>query len=312
MSETWATRLKMFSHGIAALIFLLIAVQAVTGLLLSMFYVPSRAPVLLASGEKATIVNSERIEKIGSFTDTLGMNGGAALIPASNNDVVPSEAAASVVVDIANAPAGNIIRSIHHNNTGWLYGLGIIWLIILVVRKAYKSEASVWVRAVFFLVLVLVCAWSGRLLPDDVYAEISRRIVGNELQEAPFGNFISSIFGVDPSFPRLNRTFVMHVFAGGLMLLMLLKPFSSRKGAIPVAFVLAFLLAVSAFIPLDALAVRDTMTALDGSAHVQPWWVISPLHTLVEWVGAELAGYMLIAALTSMLMLSRSGWGRKL
>ena len=214
MNESWTARLKMFSHGIAILIFLLLAVQAVTGFLMSMFYVPSRAPALLRSGSHATIVYGERIDTVGSFSDTLGMNGGAALIPASNSDVVPSEATASVVIDITNAPAGAIIRNIHHNNTGWLYGLGIIWLIVLVVRKGYKSEASVWVRAVVYLALILICAWSGRLLPDDIYAEISRRIVGNELQEAPFGNLISSLFGVDPSYPQLNRTFVMHVFTG--------------------------------------------------------------------------------------------------
>ena len=305
MNESWTARLKMFSHGSAILIFLLLAVQAVTGFLMSMFYVPSRAPALLRSGSHATIVYGERIDTVGSFSDTLGMNGGAALIPASNSDVVPSEATASVVIDITNAPAGAIIRNIHHNNTGWLYGLGIIWLIVLVVRKGYKSEASVWVRAVVYLALILICAWSGRLLPDDIYAEISRRIVGNELQEAPFGNLISSLFGVDPSYPQLNRTFVMHVFTGVLMLLLLRKPFSCLTGVIPVAFILAFLLAVSAFIPLDVLAVRDTMTALNGATHVQPWWVISPVHTLVEWVGAELAGYVLIALFIGLLVRGR-------
>ncbi|MCX6141111.1 MAG: hypothetical protein NTX15_09840, partial [Candidatus Kapabacteria bacterium] len=301
MNDSWTARLSNFSNGLVGVIAVLVVVQMVSGVLLSMWYVPSRAPAVTSNGSHATISYGSRIERVGSFTDTLGVDGVATLLPARSGDVVPSAAGASVAVDVANAPGGHLLRSIHHNNTGWMYGLGALWFLLLIVRVAYRAEPSAWWRAVVFLTLIIIGAWSGRLLPDDVYSEISRRIVGHELQEAPFGKFFASLFGVDPVAPLISRTWVMHVLTGTALLAAFWKPLSAMRGAASTAsgvsrywasrgLALTAIVVASALLPPAVTPVRDAVGGVSGQTHIDPWWVVSPLHTLVGWFGAELTG----------------------
>ncbi len=257
----------------------------------------------MPDGTMASITTVQRLEIVGSFVDTLGVDGRPTLVPARRGDAVPSQAAASVAVSIANAPAGEFIRTIHHNNTAWLYTLSILWLVLLTVSKAFRADAATWIRAVSAVILVLIAAWSGRLLPDDVYAEISRRIVGHELQEAPFGSFIATLFGVEPNHPLLSRTFVLHILVGAALTTTLWKPFSAMKGAAITAIAVIAVVLGTAFIPLESWPVRDVVGGLNGQVHAEPWWVIRPFHTLVEWFGAELAGYLLLALTLTLLFL---------
>lgn len=296
MNPHWTDRLNAATARLGLLLSAMVVVQVITGILLSMWYVPSRSAATMPDGTLASITTVQRIENVGNFVDTLGVDGRPTLVPARKGDAVPSQAAASVAVNITNAPAGEFIRTIHHNNTEWLFTLCILWLVLLAMSKAFRADAATWIRAVSALILVLVAAWSGRLLPDDVYAEISRRIVGHELQEAPFGALFATLFGIDPQSPLISRTFVMHVIVGAALTTTLWKPFSAmREGAaITVIAVIAVVLG-TAFIPLESWPLRDLAGGLNGQVHAEPWWVIRPLHTLVEWFGAELAGYLLIA-----------------
>ncbi|HLP27133.1 MAG TPA: cytochrome b N-terminal domain-containing protein, partial [Candidatus Didemnitutus sp.] len=223
MTPHWTNRLGLPIARLGTLLGAMVIVQVVTGTLLALWYVPSRNAATMLDGRMATVSSEQRIETIGNFIDTLGVHGQPTLVPARRGDAVPSQAAASVAVNIANAPAGEFLRNIHHNATGWLYTLSILWLVMLALSRAYRKDGPLWIRAVFVVILVLIGAWSGRLLPDDVYAEISRRIVGHELQEAPFGSFFATLFGADPSHPLLSRTFVMHALVGAALLSLLWK-----------------------------------------------------------------------------------------
>ncbi|MBK6291828.1 MAG: cytochrome b N-terminal domain-containing protein [Ignavibacteria bacterium] len=303
MNPHWTDRLSAATARLGLILSAMVVVQVITGILLSMWYVPSRSAATMPDGTLASITTVQRLEIVGSFVDTLGVDGRPTLVPARRGDAVPSQAAASVAVSIANAPAGEFIRTIHHNNTAWLYTLSILWLVLLTVSKAFRADAATWIRAVSAVILVLIAAWSGRLLPDDVYAEISRRIVGHELQEAPFGSFIATLFGVEPNHPLLSRTFVLHILVGAALTTTLWKPFSAMKGAAITAIAVIAVVLGTAFIPLESWPVRDVVGGLNGQVHAEPWWVIRPFHTLVEWFGAELAGYLLLALTLTLLFL---------
>lgn len=303
MNPHWTERLSVASARLGLILSAMVVVQVITGILLSMWYVPTRSAATMPDGTMASITTVQRIENVGNFVDTLGVDGKPTLVPARRGDAVPSQAAASVAVNIANAPAGEFIRAIHHNNTGWLYTLSILWLVLLAVSKAFRVDAATWVRAVSAVILVLVAAWSGRLLPDDVYAEISRRIVGHELQEAPFGSFIATLFGVEPNHPLLSRSFIMHLLVGAALITTLWKPLSVMRGAAITAIAVIAVVLGTAFFPLESWPLRDVVGGLNGQVHAEPWWVIRPLHTLVEWFGAELAGYLLIAVFLALFAL---------
>ncbi len=316
MNPHWTDRLSAATARLGLILSAMVVVQVITGILLSMWYVPSRSAATMPDGTMASITTVQRLENVGSFVDTLGVDGRPTLVPARRGDAVPSQAAASVAVSIANAPAGEFIRTIHHNNTAWLYTLSILWLVLLTVSKAFRADAATWIRAVSAVILVLIAAWSGRLLPDDVYAEISRRIVGHELQEAPFGSFIATLFGVEPNHPLLSRTFVLHILVGAALTTTLWKPLSAMRGTAsqdpvggPLQRALIFAIGVvgvvlvTAFNPLESWPLRDLAGGLNGQVHAEPWWVIRPFHTLVEWFGAELAGYLLLALTLTLLFL---------
>lgn len=289
------------------LVLLLVVVQAVTGILLGFFYAPSQAPARWVDGRLATILVNERVVQVGPFKDTVGATATPALGPAGKFDAVPSEAAASVGVTIANAHLGTVIRNIHHTNTGWLYALGLLWVVLLFIVRAYVTDRFTWVRAILLIILVLAGAWSGRLLPDDVYAEISRRIVGHQLQEAPFGTFIASLFGVSPGDAHLPRTFFLHVLIGvGSLLLLVVCGGIVWRGLARNIIVVAMAVVVVALSSTnrpDYSPVRDAIRGLDGTAHADPWWVVSPLYTVVGWFGAELTGYLLIGVVVGLLVL---------
>lgn len=308
MIERVIQQLQTAVRPLGAFLFAVVLVQAGTGLALSLWYVPSRAPAVTDGGKALAITSEMRVDTVGGFLDTLGDGLHAVMVPAHDSDLVPSQAAASIVVGIENAYGGGIVRSIHRNNTIWLYTIGLLWFFILLVTKSYNVDARLWRTSTAFLVLVLASAWSGRLLPDDVYAEISSRIVGHELQEAPFGNFIAKLFGVDPHEPMLSRTFILHmaVGVGAAFLLARYRKVSAQK-ILLTAVVISVCVLVSALLPLEVLPLRDTLHGNTGEVHVSPWWVVSPLHTLVSWFGAELTGYLILGGLIALFALPLKG-----
>jgi len=303
MKKSVAANVSSATSAVGWIVVVLVLMQAITGVLLGLLYRPSQAPARWVDGRYATVMTSERVVQMGPFADTVGARGRPVLGPAGPQDIVLSEAASSVAVSIPEAPLGGFIRNIHHTNTGWLYAACLLWFVLLVVGRAYTTGMRIWVVSIFVLILVVASAWSGRILPDDVYAEISRRIVGHQLQEAPFGTFIASVFGISPDDVHLSRTFFMHVLMGA-GLVALVWGYRARRG---LAYAIAFVVVVSgvsAVVGPELGPLRDAVRGLDGSAHADPWWVVSPLHALVGWFGAELAGYLVIAVVLGLFVLA--------
>ncbi|MBM4177724.1 MAG: hypothetical protein FJ211_00100 [Ignavibacteria bacterium] len=308
MSQAQQQRLKLIANRTGWIVVGFIIIQAITGILMSMYYVPSDAPARTVDGKPLTISQSLRLDTIGTFIDTLNVLGRTALVPARQGELVPSMASASVHVALENAPLGSFIRAVHQHAATALVLTSLFWAALLGFAGAYASNPRLWLMSIGVSVLALALAWTGRVLPDDVYSMISRTIVSNELRDAPLGDFITRVLGLHYAELSLSRTYIMHalVMGGGICLL----PYAMAKtlgnqapreprvrtlGYCGIAFVASVLLAVAN--PVHEYPIRDAIKGVAGGEHVYAWWTIMPIHAWAIWLGAELAGFIAIALL---------------
>ena len=280
-------------------------IVVVTGILLSMWYVPSSDPLRSSDGTTQTIVTSTRLLHRGPYTDTIEASSlKPRLAPASTNEPVVSAAQSSVRVMIHNAPYGNAVRSIHYWMSDVLLALLTALMTVLCVLRTYETDRALWLRSVSLILVALAGGWTGRILVDDVYAEISRRIMGHELQAAPLGNAIASILGIQPGSVLLARTYSVHGFLLGVLCLLLITPnLRQMLGQVsrPPFLSTALLIAVGvSFFSLPDWGMRDAVRGLAGWERVTPWWGIVPFRTWSQWLGSELAGYIMIPTILAL------------
>lgn len=298
MSEANQQRLQLTANRCGWIVVGLIIVQAITGILMSMYYVPSDAPARTIDGKPLTMSHSLRLDTVGTFVDTLNQPGRTALVPARQGELVPSMAAASLHVALENAPLGGFIRAMHQHAATALVLISLLWAALLGFAGAYASSARLWLMSIAVAVLALAMAWTGRVLPDDVYSMISRTIVSNELREAPLGDFITRILGLHYGELSLPRTYIMHALVmGGLMCVLATRmtlhlPMAKAMGYYGIAFVAAVLFALGS--PIHQYPIRDAIKGVSGVEHVLAWWTIMPIHAWAIWLGAELAGFIAI------------------
>jgi hypothetical protein len=307
MSSDTPSFLSRASRNGGILVASLILVQAITGILMSMYYVPSDAPARTVDGKPLTITSSLRIDTVGRFVDTINTAGRIALVPARAGEPTPSQAAASVNVSIENAPLGGFVRSLHQHTATMLVVVSLIWAALLGFSGVYASNARLWLTSIGIAVLALALAWTGRVLPDDVYSMISRTIVSNELQQAPLGGFITKVLGLFRGELSLSRTYIMHalVMGGGIVALgwrvfSVTVPRASHRLALTfIPVISSGLIAVGS--ALHTYPVRDAIRGLSGGEQVYAWWTIMPIHAWAVWLGAELAGIVGLAVLVKLL-----------
>ena len=329
MSQAQQQRLKLIANRTGWIVVGFIIIQAITGILMSMYYVPSDAPARSVDGKPLTISQSLRLDTIGQFVDTLNVSGRTALVPARDGELVPSMASASVHVALENAPLGSFIRAIHQHTATVLVLTSLWWAALLGFAGAYASNPRLWLMSIGVSVLALALAWTGRVLPDDVYSMISRTIVSNELRDAPLGDFITRVLGLHYAELSLSRTYMMHalVMGGGICVLAYamaralrepsVEPLGNQASREPrvktlgyqapwepmakamvycgIAFVASVLFAVAN--PVHEYPIRDAIKGVAGGEHVYAWWTIMPIHAWAIWLGAELAGFIAIVLL---------------
>jgi hypothetical protein len=140
-------------------------------------------------------------------------------------------------------------------------------------------------------------------LPDDIYAEVSLRIVGHELLEAPLGDALVAVLGIVPGEPMLARTYFVHILLGAASVWLAYVLWRERQ-YVPLVVGAGLAVAIiAAIMPIHAFGARDAVTGLAGTVHVDPWWVIRPLHELVGVLGAELAGYVMLGGTLVLVLL---------
>lgn len=296
----WIATARRLCVGVLAM---LMGMELVTGLLLSLIYEPTRMPATTPDGRPATILVGQRVEHVGPFADTVGHPTRPSLVAARVNEVVPSAAAASVRVNIDNAPGGNVARSMHNAAAGWLVILAMIVLVLAAIERTYRTAPSRWIQIVVMVIIAAGAAWTGRILPDDVYAEVSLRIVGQELQHAPLGDALAGILGISPGAPHLARTLFLHLLLGAASVWVSIVLWRERQH-LPLVVGASIAIAIAAAgVPMEVVQPRDALLGLSGAVHVEPWWLIRPLHELVGVLGSELAGYIVIGCTLAAIIL---------
>mgnify|MGYP000125224348 CR=1 FL=1 len=319
-SATFSALLPKAIRIVAHIIILLIIVQAITGILLSLHYVPDTHAAEVQA-RPGTIVHATQLLVGGSPkglsdgsqapSDTLALAGQHALVPAGVNDVVPSVAAASVNLTIEHhVVGGSVVRAIHHTNTTLLIVLTVILCVLLAVGRAWRMHPTVWVAVIIGLMVLMASAFTGRLLPDDVYSYVSASIVRHELSEFPLGSSLVTMLGLNASeSARLSTPYAIHALslpcflAFGVCVLWRRWGRPSASTVLACALGVAFVVALSSLMAAPYYPVRDVSGAVEQSVSVAPWWPFVVPNAVVTWFGGELAGYLAAAFILALLLL---------
>lgn len=311
MSGAHQQRLQLIANRAGWIVVGFVIIQAITGILMSMYYIPSDAPARTVDGKPLTLTSSLRLDAVGTFIDTLNIPGTTALVPARQGELVPSVAAASVHVALENAPLGGFVRAMHQHTATALVLTSLFWAVLLGFAGAYASNARQWLMSIGVVVLALAMAWTGRVLPDDVYSMISRTIVSNELREAPLGDFITRVLGLHYGELSLSRTYIMHALVMGAgicaMAVSMAKAMGWSMPQVPMDKAMGYYAVALASSVLFALGrdihqypIRDAVKGVSGGEHVYAWWTIMPIHAWAIWLGAELAGIVAIVVVVKL------------
>ena len=315
MNEAVRSSLQKARPTLVGLSAVVLAIVLFTGVLLSMWYVPSSDPFRSSDGTLQTIVTSRRLLQSGPFTDTISASvQKPQLAPAGVGEPAVSAAQSSIRVSIHNTPFGSTVRRIHHWMADILLGLLGALMIVLGLLRTFETERSSWVRYLSLTALAVAGGWTGRILVDDVYAEISRRVMGHELSNAPLGGVVTSVLGIAPGGLLLARTYSVHGFLLGVLGLLMITPDirqlirdAARPPIVSVGLLIA--LAVS-YVAVPDWGMRDAVRGLAGWERVTAWWGIAPFRSWSLWLGSELGGY--VAVLLGGLFVALPFWHRKM
>lgn len=283
--------------------------QAFSGIMLSLHYVPDGGAAEVRPGVPGAIhAGPETLVRHG---DTIAFAHQPVLAEASSEDAVPSGAAASVFLTIEeHVVGGALLRALHTICASLLIISLVLLVILLALDRGWLQRRGLWLASVLGVVVVLVSAYTGRLLPDDVYAYISGQIVRHELAEFPLGGMVTSMLGLNASAQsRLSMPFAMHAILLPVMLtvgLCLFWRWFSRPSLLAVALC-AISIALGIFLLPGTYPVHDVLHGTQTDISATPWWPFVVPNAAVSWLGAELAGYLGYAILLALLALPFMG-----
>lgn len=293
------------------IIILLIVVQALTGVLLSMYYTPDSGAAEVRFGVPGTIhFGNTSLVRDG---DTLAAVGQYALVPAKAGDVVPSGAASSVYLTIEHhVVGGSMLRYVHHANASALILVVMVLVVLLSIQRMWHTQRWLWWTSIVGLVVLLVSGYTGRLLPDDVYAYFSSHIVRHELREFPLGSAITSLLGLSASeSARLSTPYAIHAILLPVFVTIGTCFLWRRYGNPSVASMLgcAAAIGLGALVSTSYYPIRDISNQTPPAGGIEPWWPFVVPNALVTWLGGELAGYLAMAGMLALITLPL--WARR-
>ncbi|MBU3741453.1 MAG: hypothetical protein FGM24_04115 [Candidatus Kapabacteria bacterium] len=212
-----------------------------------------------------------------------------------------SAAAASVRSIEVDVVGGHVVRALHHHATSVLVASALLWLLLMLWQ--WRGDRRLWWSVLGLVVIALVGAWTGRLLPDDAYAATSREVMRYGLREAHGGGVVATLLGLR-TLPAaaLANTYALHSI---MLLLASITAYAAiRRYVEPVTLKTAGIVVGAGM--LSVLLAATQHLAVPGSpadiAPAKPWWMFLPLHYGTELLGAELMsiilGMMLAALLT--------------
>jgi hypothetical protein len=205
---------------------------------------------------------------------------------------VHGTAAASVRAIEADVVGGTVVRALHHHATTVLLVASLAWCGML--AWTWRDDRRQWWAVTGMAMLAFVGAWTGRLLPDDHYAQTSRSVMQFGLHEGHGGTIVGTLLGLrSTGTSAMATTFAMHALVGLAAVIGLLLWLRTRVAwrqapeQWSMAVGLAVMIALGRALPL---VIPGTVADVDPS---RPWWMFLPLHHLSNALGAELASIFL-------------------
>lgn len=191
---------------------------AITGVLLSMYYVPLRDEVIDTSGMPLAISEATARPIVSARGDTLAGAGQRALVLRGSGQGT-SYARASVEVSIHNAWGGEVLRGLHRAATLVCVLGAFVALAVLAWQRQWMVK-SLWIASVSSTLLGVVLAWTGLQLPDGAYAWASHGVIVNAISDnMAFGGLIDVVGGIGiGSVQPLARMYALHALVMPLAL----------------------------------------------------------------------------------------------
>lgn len=280
-----------------------IFIQMLTGIMLSLHFVPSSSMILTDKGKPSTLKIPSKV-MLDQEGDTLALPGEFLLREARQQDIKPTISFVSVKSIESSFPL-NIIRMIHRMNTHAL--LAILMSIILVIIVHLRDTTLF--KGIWFLLLILgtgmsLIAWTGYILPWDQFASTSYSVVSGFIRSGleSFGvSFESSSSGAFQT-DFIARLFSIHALLLPILMLLLLfyikmklqTQITYSNNVFGYGFVVLIIIMgivcsgdTTLFPPSDA-----SVPTIIG---IEPAWFFQPLHGIVSALPAD-AGILVIAS----------------
>jgi quinol-cytochrome oxidoreductase complex cytochrome b subunit len=284
-----------------ASVVILLLLQLATGLLLSVVYLPSSQP----HNNGTTYLGATNSEVVYRATvlgvDTIMVHNGRFIVHSDTgvprvpdihaetavriNTKPLTEVQKGLEYDLYSVPIGEFVRQTHQSVSNAVVAVLVVLLTVMLFASVYSTHASHWVAAVLLLIMVLVSAWLGMLLPDNDYSAASAGIVGYSLRDGfPFGNIIGESFGIQSHGANLVRVFVLHVLFIPASVVFTVGVLRSRQES---GYAVGSIIAI--------VVTGLFATILSVVLQQEPIWMFRMPHVLSTWLGNELLGYTMIA-----------------
>jgi quinol-cytochrome oxidoreductase complex cytochrome b subunit len=271
---------------------IVLILQCISGILLSMYFIPSKSPIISSNGVIQEYVRSDR-SVIDAEGDTIAVEGQYYVRNATKNSIRPTQSFYSVQSIIYQSSIGKIIHTFHTFNNHLLIVICLILPILAVFYKFIHSEhAFIWHMWWLFSSIIFIISWTGYILPWTQYSATSYAIVTGILEyHADWlgGNIITNILGKN-SEDSIARLFTLHSILLPALLIIFGKIYQKKlREYVQVCIsskyfgIYTFILMMFAYI--FSFFVRDNIPAdafLTKIESLKPEWIFLPYHGIIQ------------------------------
>ena len=299
-----------FFHRMMTVFIFSIILQVLTGLLLSLHFIPSSSPFTTETGKPATVEIASKV-MLDAEGDTLAFPGELIVREATSSQLKPAVSYLSVK-KIEASIALNTIRMIHRINTHVLL-LTILSIMMMFILHIKHTQ---WMKGMWFIfILIATCftlgAWTGYILPWDQFSSTSYAIVHGFIEQS------LKSFGMNDLFPKIgvhgdsiSKVFSIHALIIPFLIICLfrfvyhitkihLDKTNNRYG-----YGLLILVIVSGLISSLEPTLHSPSDALSPTIiSISPAWFFQPLHGIVQTLPADGGLTVIIFALIAFVSL---------
>lgn len=266
--------------------------QCISGILLSMYYIPSKSPVISSNGVIQEYVRSDT-SVIDAEGDTIVVEGQYYVRNATKNSIRPTQSFYSVHSIIYQSSIGKIIHAFHTFNNHLLIFVCLLLPVLAVFYKFIHSEhAFIWHMWWLFSSIIFVISWTGYILPWTQFSATSYAIVTGILEyHADWlgGNIITNILGKN-SEDSIARLFTLHSILLPALLIILGKIYQKKlREYVPLSLsskyfglytlVLIMIAYIFSFFDREYIPADAFLTKIEL---LKPEWIFLPYHGITQ------------------------------